>query len=191
MVQTKACRPGFIVVDTELNLVASNQEAVKILLFPRAPDKLTEARNQLFAKIRSQLNGDGFTDCATSVREFRSGKRVYFCRSFLLQPVDSSGSQGLTLLLFQRRPSPLTALSEVSVRYALTPREQYAVQLLLGGLTSKEIAREMGVSPNTVKAFLRMVMVKMGVTTRSGIVGKIASSPDRTESSQSSHSIYL
>jgi DNA-binding CsgD family transcriptional regulator len=44
---------------------------------------------------------------------------------------------------------------------------------LLQGLTSKEIAQRMGISPNTVKAFLRLVMVKMGVSTRSGIVGKI------------------
>jgi DNA-binding CsgD family transcriptional regulator len=30
----------------------------------------------------------------------------------------------------------------------------------------------MAISPNTVKAFLRMIMVKMGVSTRSAIVGK-------------------
>ena len=32
----------------------------------------------------------------------------------------------------------------------------------------------MGISANTVKAFLRLVMGKMKVSTRSGIVGKIA-----------------
>jgi DNA-binding CsgD family transcriptional regulator len=32
----------------------------------------------------------------------------------------------------------------------------------------------MKISANTVKVFLRLVMVKMGVSTRSGIVGKIA-----------------
>jgi DNA-binding CsgD family transcriptional regulator len=31
----------------------------------------------------------------------------------------------------------------------------------------------MKISPNTVKAFLRIVMVKMGVSTRSGILGKV------------------
>jgi DNA-binding CsgD family transcriptional regulator len=34
----------------------------------------------------------------------------------------------------------------------------------------------MGISPNTVKAFLRLVMVKMGVSTRSGIVGRFVAS---------------
>jgi DNA-binding CsgD family transcriptional regulator len=42
-------------------------------------------------------------------------------------------------------------------------------------LTSKEIATRLEISPNTVKAFVRLVMVKMGVTTRSGIVGKLLS----------------
>ncbi len=31
----------------------------------------------------------------------------------------------------------------------------------------------MSISPNTVKAFLRLIMFKMGVTSRSGVVGKI------------------
>jgi len=30
----------------------------------------------------------------------------------------------------------------------------------------------MGISPNTVKAFLKLIMTKMGVPTRSAIVGK-------------------
>jgi hypothetical protein len=31
----------------------------------------------------------------------------------------------------------------------------------------------MNISPNTVKAFVHLVMVKMGVSTRSGIIGKM------------------
>ena len=58
----------------------------------------------------------------------------------------------------------------------LTPREQETIQLLMEGLTSKEIAERMKISPSTVKAFLRLVMVKMGVSTRSGIVGKLLGS---------------
>jgi DNA-binding CsgD family transcriptional regulator len=38
------------------------------------------------------------------------------------------------------------------------------------------MADRMKISPNTVKSFLRLVMVKMGVSTRSGILGKIAGS---------------
>ena len=61
----------------------------------------------------------------------------------------------------------------LSERFGLTPRERETVKLLLQGLTSKEIAAQMGISSNTVKAFVRLVMIKMGVSTRSGIAGKI------------------
>ncbi len=64
-------------------------------------------------------------------------------------------------------------MAEISETYGLTAREQETVQFLLEGFTSKEIAQRMMISPNTVKAFIRLVMVKMSVSTRSGIVGKI------------------
>jgi len=51
-------------------------------------------------------------------------------------------------------------------------REQEVAQLLSQGLTSKQIGLRMQISPNTAKAFLRLIMVKMGVSTRSGIVGE-------------------
>ena len=42
-------------------------------------------------------------------------------------------------------------------------------------MVTKEIAAHMGISVNTVKAFIRLLMGKMGVTTRSGIVAKALS----------------
>jgi DNA-binding CsgD family transcriptional regulator len=57
-------------------------------------------------------------------------------------------------------------------QYHLTPREGQAVELLLQGLASKEISARMKISPNTVKVFLRLAMVKMGASSRSGILSK-------------------
>ena len=47
------------------------------------------------------------------------------------------------------------------------------MEFLIQGLSSKEIAYRMNISPNTVKAFFRLVMLKMEVSNRSGIMGKI------------------
>jgi len=69
-----------------------------------------------------------------------------------------------------------TGLAEISEQFNLTQRERETVELLLKGLTSKEIANRMNISVNTVKAFLRLVMVKMKVSNRSGIAGKVAAS---------------
>ena len=50
---------------------------------------------------------------------------------------------------------------------------------LLQGLTSQEIGARMKISPNTVKAFLRLVKIKLDVTTRPEIVYKILASTFR------------
>ncbi len=60
--------------------------------------------------------------------------------------------------------------------YSLTDREKEALIGVAMGLTSKELAVRMKISPNTVKAFLRLIMVKMGATTRAGIVGRLLDS---------------
>ena len=75
--------------------------------------------------------------------------------------------------MLERRCNEAVKLTEIADRFGLTARERETVQYLLEGLTSKEIAQRMKISPNTVKAFLRLVMVKMGVSTRSGIIGRI------------------
>jgi len=64
-------------------------------------------------------------------------------------------------------------LSLVSQQFNLTRREREALEYLLQGLTSKAIANRMNISPNTVKAFLRMIMIKTGVSSGSAMVGKI------------------
>ena len=63
--------------------------------------------------------------------------------------------------------------SRLVEQFRLTQRESETVDHLIHGLTSKEIAVRMKISPNTVKAFVRLVMVKTGTSTRPGVIGKI------------------
>ena len=79
----------------------------------------------------------------------------------------------LTALVLERIVQGRLDTSEIARRFGLTPREQEMTELLMLGLSSKEIATRMSISPNTVKAFLRLVMSKMGATSCSGVVGKI------------------
>ena len=65
------------------------------------------------------------------------------------------------------------SLSRVSRQFNFTQREQEVLKYLLQGLTGKAIANRMNISPNTVKAFLRMIMIKTGVSSRSEMVSKI------------------
>ena len=76
-------------------------------------------------------------------------------------------------VLLERPPYGVIPLSPVSEQFNLTRREREALESLLQGLSNKEIASRMNVSPNTVKAFLRLIMLKMEVTSRAAIVAKI------------------
>jgi DNA-binding NarL/FixJ family response regulator len=55
----------------------------------------------------------------------------------------------------------------------LTPRENGVVNELLKGLTYKEIAIALGISPTTVNDHLKNVYFKMGVRTKSELIAKV------------------
>jgi len=79
-------------------------------------------------------------------------------------------------VLIERGAGESFSAVQVSEKYHLTSREQQVLMYLLEGLTSKQIAERMKISANTVKVFLRLIMIKMGVSTRAGIVGKAVTS---------------
>jgi len=57
----------------------------------------------------------------------------------------------------------------------LTRREQQIVDLLRAGLTNREIGRNLGISINTVRNTLARLFEKVGVCTRSELMGALAS----------------
>ncbi len=165
---------GFLLLDSSLNLIAANQPALQILCYPSQADRIKQPKVYVADRVRTTLV-DQQQGAPAFVREFKSGKRHYICKSFQVDcHVQPSTQLAFAVLLERNAASSFSALSEISEEFALTQRERETVEYLLQGFTSKEIANRMNISPNTVKAFLRLVMVKMKVSTRSGIAGKIA-----------------
>ena len=162
---------GLLLLDPGNLPVYANSEAIRILVYPQDAEKVQSLSTQLAAKVRSLvISGRGSTGL-TQPRELVSGRRRYLCRVFDLAIGWNSGTAAVAVLI-ERANQVSFQVSLIAERFQLTRREAETVTLLLGGLTSKEIAQRMQISPNTVKAFLRLVMLKMGVSTRPGIVGK-------------------
>jgi DNA-binding CsgD family transcriptional regulator len=172
-VVTRESKPGVVFVDAALHPLALNEHAIQILTFPGTPGKIKRLEVFLADKMRSELVDRQSTNGLRFVKAFKSGKRRYVCRTFLLDCRLRGAQTGIALLL-ERHSSNATALSTLSNQFELTGRECEVVELLVQGLTTKDIAIRMNISPNTVKSFLRLVMMKMGVSTRAGIVGRVA-----------------
>jgi DNA-binding CsgD family transcriptional regulator len=164
---------GFLLLDSSLNPISFNAEATQILSYPENVADRKRLEVFLAAKIHSTLlNRPGFGD-APLVTEFRSGRRRYFCRAFVVEAQAKEPGQPSIAVLLERGPSGFVPLRQVIQQFNLTQREREVLEYLLQGLSSKAIANRMELSPNTVKTFLRLIMIKMGVASRSAIVSKI------------------
>jgi DNA-binding CsgD family transcriptional regulator len=104
---------------------------------------------------------------------FRLGNEGYVCRAYPLAQANGDSSQPLLALHLQRDFSTSETVYQIAAEYDLTDREKEALLGIAMGLTSKEVAERMNISPNTVRAFVRLIMIKMGVTRRAAIISKL------------------
>jgi len=174
--------PGFLLLDSSLNPVAFNHEALEVLAFPEKLDQIKYPSLFIADKVRTVLVNHRDSEKVSFSKIYKSGLRRYTVRPFRLDCNDHNRSSYWTALLLERYSSTNWTLPELAQQFDLTAREGQVVELLLQGMTSKEIASRMNISPNTVKAFLRLVMVKMDVSTRSGILGKMVGFTPQSQS---------
>ena len=167
----QASSAGFLLLDTALRPLYANQEALSALTYPthltKNADSLLESRVQaLFegANGSRQLKGNG---------SLTSGRRRYQLRLFSLRSPLANGFKPAVALLLERNKKQSIDLSNLPKRFRLTQREVETVEHLVRGFNTQQIADGMGISPNTVKAFLRSIMMKMAADSRAGIIARI------------------
>lgn len=169
---------GFLLLDASLRPIFFNRVAAEILSYPQKPEAHKNLGTFLTGKIHSTLFSNHASETPALVNEFLSGRRRYQCRAYRVGTSGNGGGQAAVAVLLERFSETSLSIGQVSVKFHLTTREQEVLRHLLVGRTTKEIASGMEISPHTVKAFLRMIMVKMGVSTRSAVVGKALTARD-------------
>jgi DNA-binding CsgD family transcriptional regulator len=166
---------GFLLLDSALKPIYANKDSVNILCYPEIPVGEKALMQAFHQRIEALMNDRRPSEGNPLQVEFPSGRRTYLMRAFYLDSPLKNPLQPTYAVLLERQHHVLLELANVSKQYNLTNREVETLRLLIEGLTSKEIASHLKISPNTVKVFLRQIMLKMGVTTRAGIIGKFVS----------------
>jgi len=164
-----AARIGLILLDSSLKPVYCNSEALRILAYPNQPPK--KPWGELTQSIHAIVGNTGARDFSKTLH-FVSGRRCYLCRTFILEFESNSDFKATIAITLERRRG---LVHDLVALFHLTEREGEVVQHLAEGLRNKEIAQRMNVSTHTVRAFLRLIMIKLDVTTRSAIIGKVLS----------------
>lgn len=170
--QASADSEGFLLLNSDLSPIFYNRAAAEILIYPHKLETHKNLEDYLASRVRKTLVSGEASGVPKLVSDFQSGRRLYQCRAYRVGALAQGDSQCALAIILERGSNRSFPIAEVSERFHLSSREREVLPFLMNGLTTKEIASGMDISPNTVKVFLRMIMVKMGVSTRSGIVGK-------------------
>src|SRR5437660_614347 len=166
---------GFLLLNAALKPLYVNPQAAEILCYPDRPTETKDLADKLASKICKMITNGGPSGRVSDCKELLSGRRHYACRFFDVWPPGSNSNcpnESSLALLLERSPEAAADILKICHGHDLTRREGEAVRLVVQGLTNKQIATRMEISPNTVKAFLRLAMMKMGVSSRSGIMRK-------------------
>jgi len=164
---------GLVLMDLSLKLIAFDRGAAAILNYSNQPGVKPDAAACIPKEILDTIRGRKPADLPSVKAHFRVGKSEYICRPYLVEPNNGSMTHPVVALHLEKVSSASDTIHEVAEKYGLTDREQEVLRGISMGLANKELADRMSISPNTVKAFLRLIMIKMGVSTRAGIVANI------------------
>jgi DNA-binding CsgD family transcriptional regulator len=84
----------------------------------------------------------------------------------------AAGTQGQIAVIFEEaRPSEIAPL--IVDAYGLTKREGEITRLVLRGLSTAEVSKELHITPNTVRDHFKSIFDKVGVRSRRELVGQV------------------
>ncbi len=123
------------------------------------------------------------------IETIQSYRRRYTVKGIILSDgvSDAQKRDRSYLFLIERMNPDGLNLSQVLRQLNLNRREQEIVRLLIRGLGNKEIAHALGLSLNTVKGYMKLLMGKLAVRSRVEIVSTLLTG--KPGSTSPSHSL--
>jgi DNA-binding CsgD family transcriptional regulator len=173
---------GIVLMDPAYRVLACDRGAATILRFATHAGGNSWHSSAMPKEVLESLQSHARTgEVASGVRlQTQSGE--YVCRSYLLECGDGPfGGQILLALHLEQAWVGDSAVKEISAKHHLSEREEETLQGVMLGLSTKEIAELMDISPHTVKAYIRLIMIKLGATSRWGIIPKVIGNREATE----------
>ena len=163
--------PGMLVVDDDLKIltITSNAERWLQELADGYPG-LPEAVRSVVGYVGRLRDSDVPEDRIPRARvRGNSGRWLAIYASRVHQT--GSQSANTAVIIQEAKPSEIAPL--IVHAYGLSPREARVTSLVLQGLSTKEIAAELALSPYTVQDHLKVIFEKVGVRSRRELVAGI------------------
>ncbi|MGQ3686335.1 MAG: response regulator transcription factor [Candidatus Loosdrechtia sp.] len=160
-----------------------SEEVLNIISFSLNPGKHTKVSssniitlclkwtNLLDERLKKPENKNKPVPVADFIDILQSNKRRYTVRGVIMS-CDKEGEKQY-LFILERLCNDNVNLQKALRQWKLSPREQEIVMLLIDDRCNKEIAKSLNLSINTVKGYLKLLMLKLGVSSRAGIIGRI------------------
>lgn len=108
---------------------------------------------------------------------YQSSRRRYILRGCVLShglpPAEKQ--KGCYLFILERVSEDAAHLGLIFRKWNLSHREQEIVRFLLEDMSNKEIADTLLLSVHTVKAYLKLLTRKLGVSSRAGVIAVLLS----------------
>jgi DNA-binding CsgD family transcriptional regulator len=171
--------PGMLIVDDDLQVLTMTANAESWLDeltdgFPWRPEVgsswLPEVVRSVIARARQLHGGDVPGDRMPRARvRGTSGRWLAIYASGVREA--SPGSPKTAVIIEEARPAEIAPL--IMNAYGLSAREARVTSLVFQGLSTKEIAAEIHLSPYTVQDHLKGIFAKVGVRSRRELAARI------------------
>jgi len=159
--------PGLILLSDDFSMIGKTPAAEQWMAYLRPEEwsrqsELPQAVYAVAARVRAlESTHEGIPLIPRLRLKTASGKWLVLHASRL-----SGGMQNSPIAVIIEHPTPLELAPLIVEAYGLSPRERMVTQLVLQGLSTREIVDRLFISANTVQDHLKAVFDKMGVRSR-------------------------